>query len=207
MEAGCFDGMFDDATGAGAQFAGDERYVVELGELDFFVSPVVTCGDDADHVIFHEGFDVDVLAKGRAFDEGDVGAVVGEGFENGLGVAAEDGDFYLGIFGEEGCDEAREKILADGLRGGYGEGTGVAVGGGGYGLAGLLGQIGEFFGEGQEGGTGWGEGEFAAGAVEEGDAEFGLEGFDLLGDRGLGEEKLLGGHAEVQMPCGRAEDF
>ena len=207
VETGGFDGLLDDAAGAGAELAGDEWDVVELGELDLFVGPVVANGDDADHVVFHEGFDVDVLAESGTFDEGDLGAVVGESFEDGLGVAAEDGDFYFWVFGEEGGDEAREQVLADGLGGGYGEGAGVAVGGGGYGLAALLGERGEFFGVGKQGGAGGGEREFAAGAVEEGGVEFGFEGFDLLGDRGLGEEEFLGGHAEVQVASGRAEDL
>jgi len=141
-KAGGFDGLLDDAAGAGADLTRDEGDVVELGELDVFIGPLVADGDDADHVVFHEGFDVDVLAESGAFDEGDLSAAVGESFEDGLGVAAVDGDFDLGVFGEEAGDEPGQEVLADGLRGGDGERAGVAVGGGGYGLAGLLGDIG-----------------------------------------------------------------
>jgi len=98
-KASGFDGLLDDAAGAGADLAGDEGDIVELRELDVFVGPLVTDGNDADHVVFHEGFDVDVLAERGAFDEGDLGAAVGEGFEDGLGVAAVDGDVYFGVLG------------------------------------------------------------------------------------------------------------
>jgi len=180
---------------------------VELGELNFFVGPVVAHGDDADHVVFHEGLDVDILAQGWAFNEGNLCPVVGEGFQDSLGVAAKDRDFYLRIFDKKRSNEAREQILANGLGGGYGKDARITVGGSSYGLTSLLGQVGEFFGEGKQGRTGRSKRELTSGAVKESDGKLGLEGFDLLGDRGLGEEEFLGGHAEVQVACGRAEDL
>ena len=46
-----------------------------------------------------------------------------------------------------------------------------------------------------------------AGAIEEADAEIVFEGFDLKCDGGLGEEKMFGGFAEVQLFGDGAEDF
>ena len=33
------------------------------------IGPLVSCRDDKNHVVFHEGLDVDVLALFRAFDQ------------------------------------------------------------------------------------------------------------------------------------------
>ena len=62
-----------------------------------------------------KGWTLHVLAHGWAFDERDGGAVAGECVEGFLGVAADDGDFDLGVFCEEACDEAGQQVLADGL--------------------------------------------------------------------------------------------
>ena len=51
------------------------------------------------------------------------------------------------------------------------------------------------------------EGDAIAGAIEEANAEIVFEGFDLQRDGGLGEEKMFGGFAEIQMFGDGAKDF
>ena len=111
-----------------------------------------------------------------------------------------------GMVFEEAGNEAREQILADGLRGGDGEASGGVSGSCGDGFAGFFGECGEFIRIGKQGFAGCGESDPASAAVEEGDGEFGLEGLDLLGDGGLGEQEFFGGLAEVQVAGDGAED-
>ncbi len=93
-----------------------------------------------------------------------------------LGIASGDGDFDAGMVFEEAGDEARQQILADGLRGGDGESSSGISGGCGDGFASLFGQRGEFIGVGKQGFAGCGKSDPAAAAVEEGGGEFRLRG-------------------------------
>lgn len=206
-EAGGGEGLLDDAAGAGTELTHEDGGVAEVGGGDLLVGPLVARGNDEDHAVLHEGFDVEIFTQTGTFDEGELDAVVGDGFEHGIGVAADGGDGDAGVLAEEGGDEVWQEVLADGLGCTEGEGAGVGAGGAGDGFEGLIGEGFKLVSEGQEGGSSGGEGDAAAGAVEEGKAVLVFQGFDLLGDGGLGEEELFGGAGEVEVSGDGAEDL
>lgn len=180
--------------------------MAQVREIDLFVGPFVAGRNNADHVVFHEGLDLDVTAHRRSLDERELDAVFDKSLKHGLGVASSDGDFDSRMIFQEAGDEAWQKVLADGLRGGDGEAAGGFSGGCGDGLASFFGESGEFIGIGKQGFAGKGERNPASAAVKEGDREFGFEGLDLLSDGGLGEQEFFGRLAEVQVPGDGAED-
>jgi hypothetical protein len=157
-------------------------------------------------VVFHEGFDLNVSAHGRPLDERELDAMLDERFEDGLGVASDHCDLDAWVVFEESSDEARQEILADGLRGRDSEASGGVSCGCGDGFACFFGERSEFIGVGKQGLASCGQGDPAATAIEEGDGELRFEGLDLLGDCGLGEQEFFGGLTEVQVPGDNAED-
>ncbi len=69
-KAGGFEGLLDDAAGAGAELACKELGGRELAEGDGFAGPLVRGRDDENHVVLHEGCEVNILAEGWSFNEG-----------------------------------------------------------------------------------------------------------------------------------------
>ena len=83
---------------------------------------------------------------------------------------------------------------------------GAGLEGDGFGLGPAQG-IEDGFDAAQVGGAGLGEGEAAAGAVEELDAEFGFEFADDARDRGGGEAGFAGGFGETAEAGGGDDEF
>jgi len=197
FEASLIQGGFDDATGAGALFAHKQRQPLELraGNARGFE---LARGDE-DEFIIHKGFGVHAAFLGRTFDEAGGDFSVEEELNDLGGVAAAERELDLGMFGEKCAEELGQNVLRNG--GGDTEGEFARNGSlGGAELAFRLGgDGGELVGMVQENFALGSERDFAAGAVEEADAEFVFEGLDLKSDRGLSEKELVGGFAEIEV--------
>lgn len=203
---GCLESLFEDAARAGAVFTEQQVGLGEIGEAEAGFGPLVSGRNDENEAVLKKWRKGDVVGEGGTFDQGELDTVVAKQIKDVLGVAALDFEADAGLGGPERGQEAREHVLADGLRSAEAKVAGGRSGGGRNGFRGLLCERCELAGEGQERLPGRCEGYAACGTCEERRFELGFESFDLLRDGRLGEEQFFRGSAEVQGARNGAED-
>lgn len=205
MDACFFKREFDDAPGTGTGLTKEQGMGFELrgGEA----GGLETGGSDENQLVFHERFGVNAgLARGT-FDEAERNILIQNELDDFAGVSAAYRELRARLFGEESGQQARQNVLSDGGGDAQREFSGD--------MAILRGE--RLFGFGDDGGEAGGvveeqfalcgQGDMAAGAIEEADAQVFFERFDLQRDGGLGEKELLGGLAEAQVVGHGAEDL
>lgn len=162
--------------------------------------------DHQDHVVFHEGLDVQILALLWAFDECKMDLASQQSLKHLIGISAPGYYFHPGVCLSKACDEGGQKVLTDGLGGSEGK------------LACLLPEclsdrgdsfIGEVFyllRKREECFAAGSQSDTPTSPIEERYPELVFKGFDLLGYCRLCQQQFFGGAAEVQMVCHRSED-
>ena len=164
-------------------------------------------GNDQDQFVLHEGLGANAAVARRSFNESDGQLVVEKEVHDLAGVAAVQRELDARMLGEKGSEQAGEYVLGNGCGDSQGQlARDLAVLGAHF-LFGLENEGRDFSGVAQQKRALRSECNAVAGAIEEADAEIVFESFDLKGDGGLGEEKMFGRFAKIQMLGDGAEDF
>jgi hypothetical protein len=102
------------------------------------VSPVVACWHDQDHLIFHERFDMKLLAQCRTLNHGELNVFCRKGFQHLVRVAAHCGDSNARVLPQECSNQIWKEVLPDCLRCPESQGSSMYSGGTGHHLEGFI---------------------------------------------------------------------
>ena len=207
-QTGAAQSQLDDAAGAGAAFAHQQRNLGESANRNGgFGGPGITAADDEHETILKETLAEDLARGDRAFDESEIDFVVREGRDNLFGIAAGDGGRDARMLFEEGAEHAGQDVLRDR------HGSADAEGAGGFTAQRVEGGA-SFSSEArtparvaEEDSACIGEMDAAFAAVEERGAQFFFEGANLLADGGLAQVKAFSGAAETGFLSHGAKDL
>ena len=128
---GFFQCLLDNPPRPRTQLPGHQRGLRQLLYVDLLVRPFMPRRDHAHHVVFHEGFHLNIPAHRRPLDQAQLHSMLHQRFQDGLCIATHHADLDLGIFLQKSRDQLGQQVLPDGLGRAQRQPPGVVAGCGG----------------------------------------------------------------------------